>query len=360
MPIQGGASLRQMGVIITNYLSLGRSDPYRSPMKLGTLKGQSRDGTLIVVSKDLRRAVIAANIAPTLQHALENWDASAPRLAALYSSLHAGDLPDAFDLNVRELAAPLPRAYQWLDASAFHSHGDLMEKVFGLDPPPGKLEIPLMYQGAGDDFLGPMDDMPLPSEADGMDFEAELAVVVDRVPIATPAAKALLHIKLLMLVNDASLRTLAPREMKTGFGFLQSKPASSFAPVAITPDELGDAWKEARVHLPVQVKWNGEWFGRPRASQMGFGFNELVAHAARTRNLHPGTIIGSGTISNNEYRTVGSACIAERRGIETVDHGKPQTPYMKFGDTVRIEMLDGDGKSLFGAIEQRIVQAPLP
>lgn len=329
-------------------------------MKLGTLKRGSRDGTLIVVSKDLRRAITVSDIAPTLQAALEKWNAVAPRLVETYEALNAGKSAVAFNLNVRELAAPLPRAYQWLDASAFHSHGDLMEKVFGIDPPPGKLAIPLMYQGAGDDFLGPTDEMPLPSEADGMDFEAELAVVVDRVPIATPASQALKSVKLLMLVNDASLRTLAPREMKTGFGFLQSKPASSFAPVAITPDELGDAWRDGRVHLPVQVKWNGAWFGHPNAAQMGFGFHDLVAHAARTRNLHAGTIIGSGTISNHEYRTVGSACIAERRGIETVDQGKPQTAYMKFGDTVRIEMLDAGGQSLFGAIDQRMVQAAAP
>ncbi|HVW70937.1 MAG TPA: fumarylacetoacetate hydrolase family protein, partial [Steroidobacteraceae bacterium] len=203
-------------------------------------------------------------------------------------------------------------------------------------------------------------DMPFPSEADGIDFEAEVAVVVDRVPMATPAARALQHVKLLMLVNDASLRVLAGREIKTGFGFLQSKPSTSFAPVAVTPDELGPAWRDGRVHLPVRVEWNGERFGTPDAGRMGFGFNDLIAHAARTRNLQPGTIIGSGTISNPEYRTVGSACIAERRGIETVDHGKASTAYMKFGDRVRIDMLDARGASIFGAIEQRMVQAPLP
>lgn len=329
-------------------------------LKLGSLKRGSRDGTLVVVSKDLRQAVTAGPLAPTLQSAIENWSGVAPRLLEIYASLNGGKAADAFELDFRELAAPLPRGYQWLDGSAFHSHGDLMEKVFGLEPVKGKLETPLMYQGAADDFLGPADDMPLPSEADGMDFEAELAVMVDRVPMGTPASRALQHVKLILLVNDASLRTLAPREMKTGFGFLQSKPASSFAPVAVTPDELGDAWKEGRVHLPVQVKWNGKWFGSPDAKQMGFGFHDLIAHAARTRNLHAGTIIGSGTISNYEYRTVGSACIAERRGIETVDHGKAVTPYMKFGDTVRIEMVDGEGKSVFGAIDQRIVQAPQP
>jgi naringenin degradation protein FdeI len=316
-------------------------------MKLATLKDGTRDGKLVVVSKDLTRATAAAG---SLVGALENWSENAPRLQQLYQELNAGKLSGAFDLDPTRLAAPLPRAPQWLDASAFHSHGDLMDKVFGLPPIEGKREIPLMYQGASDDLLGPCDDMPLPTEADGM----------DRVPMATRPEQALQHVKLLMLVNDASLRVLAGREIKTGFGFLQSKPSTSFAPVAVTPDELGAAWHDGRIHLPVRVEWNGTRFGTPNAGQMGFGFQQLVAHAARTRNLHPGTIIGSGTISNNEYRTVGSACIAERRGIETVDHGKALTAYMKFGDRVRIEMLDSTGASIFGAIDQRMVQATLP
>jgi fumarylacetoacetate (FAA) hydrolase len=320
---------------------------------------------LVVVSKDLARAVPATAVARTLLEALEGWSQTAPRLQTLYNELNAGKLSGAFHLDPARLAAPLPRAPQWLDASAFHSHGDLMDKVFGMPPieardGPGKLQIPLMYQGASDDFIGPRDDMPLPSEADGIDFEAEIGVIVDRVPMATPAANALQHVKLVVLLNDASLRVLAGREIKTGFGFLQSKPATSFAPVAVTPDELGAAWRDGRVHLPVRVEWNRERFGTPDAGHMGFGFHELIAHAARTRNLHPGTIIGSGTISNSTYRTVGSACIAERRGIETVDHGKPATAYMKFGDTVSIEMLDAGGASIFGSIAQRMVQAPRP
>ena len=294
-------------------------------MKLATLKDGTRDGKLVVVSRDLARAVLASSVAGTLVAALEDWAQSAPRLQQLYEALNAGKSSAAFDFNPVRLAAPLPRAPQWLDASAFHSHGDLMDKVFGLPPIEGKREIPLMYQGASDDLLGPRDDMPFPTEADGIDFEAEVAVVVGRVPMATRPDQALGHVKLLMLVNDASLRVLAGREIKTGFGFLQSKPSTSFAPVAVTPDELGTAWRDGRIHLPVRVDWNGKRFGTPDASQMGFGFQQLVAHAARTRNLHPGTIIGSGTISNNEYRTVGSACIAERRGIETVDHGKATT-----------------------------------
>lgn len=329
-------------------------------MKLATLKGRTRDGVLLVVSRDLRRAVVAETIASTMIDALERWTEVEPKLRRLYDDLNAGRVAQVLAHDPSQLAAPLPRAPQWLDGSAFHSHGDLMQKVFGLDPIEGKLEIPLMYQGASDDFIGPRDDMPLPSEADGIDFEAEIAVVVDRVPMSTSAAQALAHVKLLMLVNDASLRMLAPREMKTGFGFLQSKPSTSFAPVAVTPDELGEDWRDGRVHLPVQVEWNERWFGNPHAARMGFGFHDLIAHAARTRNLSAGTIIGSGTISNQEYRTVGSACIAERRGIEIEDHGKPSTPFMKFGDRVRIEMRDGQGASIFGAIDQRVVQAPRP
>lgn len=329
-------------------------------MKLATLKGRTRDGVLLVVSRDLRKAVVAQSIASTMIDALERWAEVEPKLRRLYDDLNASRVAEVFALDPSQLAAPLPRAPQWLDGSAFHSHGDLMQKVFGMDAIEGKLEIPLMYQGASDDFLGPCDNMPLPSEADGIDFEAELAVVVDRVPMATSAARALGHVKLLMLVNDASLRVLAPREMKTGFGFLQSKPSTSFAPVAVTPDELEADWRDGRVHLPVHVEWNERWFGHPHAGRMGFGFHDLIAHAARTRNLSAGTIIGSGTISNADYRIVGSACIAERRGIEIEDHGKPSTPFMKFGDGVRIEMRDGRGVSIFGAIDQHVVQAPRP
>ena len=328
-------------------------------MKLGTLNDGTRDGILIVVSRDLRTAATVPEIAPTLQQAIDHWHELAPRLQDVYERLNAGKVRP-FELNTQKLMAPLPRAPQWLDGSAFHSHGDLMEKVFGLQPVEGKLQIPLMYQGASDDFYGAHDDLPLPSESDGIDFEAEIGVIVDHVPMATPSSAALSHVKLLVLINDASLRVLAPREMKTGFGFLQSKPSSSFGPVAVTPDELGDSWKDGRVHLPVKVEWNGQLFGQPDAGHMGFGFHELIAHAARTRRLYAGTIIGSGTISNREYRSVGSACIAERRGIEIEDHGKASTPFMKFGDRVRIEMRDGRGGPLFGAIDQRVVQARLP
>lgn len=329
-------------------------------MKLATLKDGTRDGRLLVVARDLRRALVPVGGVRTLQEALANWAETAPALQRAYEELNRSSTPGSFDLQPSLLAAPLPRAPQWLDASAFHSHGDLMEKVFGLDPPPDKLRVPLMYQGASDDFLGPCDDIALPSEADGIDFEAEVGVILDHVPMGTNAAKAFKHIRLLTLLNDTSLRVLAGREVKTGFGFLQSKPSSSFAPVAVTPDELGDEWREGRIGLEVHVEWNGAWFGNPSASRMGFGFHELIAHAARTRVLHAGTIIGSGTISNPQYRTVGSACIAERRGIELLDQGGAKTAYMKFGDTFAIDMRGRDGQSVFGRIEQRVVRASLP
>jgi fumarylacetoacetate (FAA) hydrolase len=323
-------------------------------MKLATRKNGARDGELLVVARDLDRAVVARGIASSLIGALENWSKVAPRLESLYKELNAGAARDSFAVEPSALAAPLPRAPQWLDGSAFHSHGDLMEKAFKMPPIEGKHQIPLMYQGASDDFLGARDPSPLPSEEDGIDFEGELAVVVDEVPMGCPAGEALQHVRLVLLVNDTSLRTLAPREMKTGFGFLQSKPSTAFSLTAVTPDELGEAWKDGRLHLPVKVQWNGNAFGSPNAGEMGFGFHQLIAHAARTRKLSAGTIIGSGTISNATYREVGSACIAERRGIEMVDAGEPKTAYMRFGDTVTIDMQDKDGRSIFGAIHQRI------
>jgi fumarylacetoacetate (FAA) hydrolase len=232
-----------------------------------------------------------------------------------------------------------------------------MQQVFKLAPIEGRDTRPLMYQGGSDDLLGACADVPFPSEKDGIDFEAEVAVVTDRVPIGASAAQALTHIKLVMLANDASLRVLAPVEMKTGFGWIQAKPSTGFSPVAVTPDELGPAWRDGRVCLPVHVQWNGRKFGHPDASAMGFGFHELIAHAAYSRNLSAGTIIGSGTVSNETYRTVGSACIAERRGIELIDTGASLTQYMKFGDRVRIEMFDAEGRTIFGAIDQRVVPA---
>ena len=329
-------------------------------MKFATLKDGTPDGKLLVVSRDLARTVIATAVAPTLQSALEAWSVNEPKLQGLYQELNEGRAAGSFALDPTQLGPPLPRSWQWLDASAFHSHGDLLEKVFKLEPPADKRTIPLMYQGAGDDFLGARDDVPLPSEQDGMDFEGEIGVIVDRVPMGVSVEQAAGHIRLLVLINDWSLRVLAAREVKTGFGFLQSKPSTSFGPVAVTPDELGDAWRDERVQLPIHVRWNDAEFGRPNCGQMGFGFGQLVAHAARTRNLSAGTIIGSGTISNAEFRQVGSACIAERRGIELSDLGKPQTDYMKYGDRVRIELFDATGQSIFGAIDQRVVPAKSP
>ena len=328
-------------------------------MKLATLKDGSPDGVLHIVSRDLTRTVAATAITPTLQTAVEQWDLVADALEQLYAALNDGTAIGAFALEPRRLAAPLPRAWQWLDASAFHSHGDLLEKVFGLEPPPEKRTVPLMYQGAGDDLLGACDDILLPSEDDGMDFEAELVAILDRVPMGTTVAQADRHIRLLTLANDTSLRALAAKDLKTGFGFLQSKAATTFGPVAVTPDELGDSWHDGRVHLPLHVHWNGERFGHPDCGAMGFSFGELIAHAARTRNLSAGTLIGTGTISNENFREVGSACIAERRAIELVDEGKPRTPYLKFGDRVRIEMFGTDGRSVFGAIDQTYVRADI-
>jgi len=328
-------------------------------MKLATLKNGTRDGQLVVVSRDLGHAVAATGIAPTLWSALENWDATEPALRRLFDELNAGSAVDAFDLEASNLAAPLPRASQWIDASAFHTHSDLLDKVFNSDPVPDKRTTPMMYQGASDDFLGPRDDIALPSEADHIDFEAEIAVVVDDVPMATRTEHALDHVKLLLLLNDVSLRAFVAREIRTGYGFLQAKPSTAFAPVAVTPDELGNSWSDGRVHLRVDVRWNDDPFGHPHAGAMGFGFHELIAHAARTRRLRAGTIIGSGTISNEDFREVGSSCIAERRGIELLDSGEAATGFMRFGDTVRVDMSGEDGQSIFGSIEQRVVAAPL-
>jgi len=327
-------------------------------MKLATLKNGSRDGRLLLVSRDLTRALDAGHIAATLQLAIENWWSVEPELQALYRELNAGRAEGSFAFDPAAVMAPLPRAYQWLDGSAFLSHGELMQKAFHLDPIDGVESTPLMYQGAGDDFLGGRDDIALPSENQGIDFEGEFVVLVDEVPLGCSAEQAGEHIKLILQINDVSLRALAPREMKTGFGFLQAKPSSSFAAVAVTPDELGDAWRDGRVHLPLRVEWNGQWFGNPHGGAMNFSFPQLIAHAALTRRLGAGTLIGSGTVSNADRR-VGSACIAERRAIEAIEQGGPKTPFMKFGDRVRMEARWQD-KPVFGAIDQRVVQAPKP
>jgi fumarylacetoacetate (FAA) hydrolase len=327
-------------------------------MKLATLKNGRKDGRLVVVSRDLRHAADAGGIAATLLAALEDWPRCEAPLQSLYERLNAGQVPDAFDFDPRQAAAPLPCAPQWCDGSAFLNHGRLMETAFNMPPIPDFDTVPVMYQGASDDFLGPCDDVPLPDEAQGIDFEGEFGVIVDAVPLACPPQLALRHIKLLVQINDVSLRALGPREMKTGFGFLQAKPSSSFAPVAVTPDELGEAWRDAKLHLPLHIEHNGAWFGQPDGGEMNFGFDRLIAHAAFTRRLSAGTVIGSGTVSN-AGGAAGSACIAERRAIETIAHGAAKTPFMKFGDRVRMEARL-DGQPVFGAIDQRVVRAPVP
>ena len=324
-------------------------------MKLATIRNDRRDGRLVVVSRDLTRAVEAAGIAPTLLDALERWSEVAPRLGELAERLQEGHALAAFDFDPHQAAAPLPRAPQWCDGSAFLAHGELMQQAFNLPPIPDVERIPLMYQGASDDMLGPHDDIPALDEAWGIDFEGEFGVIVDDVPMGCPASRAGDHIRLLVQINDVSLRAFAPREMRTGFGFFQSKPSSSFAPVAVTPDELGDAWRNARVHLPLHVELNDRWFGEPDGGAMHFGFDELIAHAAATRRLTAGTIIGSGTVSNGGGAQ-GSACIAERRAMELVKTGAPETPFLAFGDRVRMEARC-NGQRVFGAIDQRIVRA---
>lgn len=323
-------------------------------MKLATLPNGEPDGQLAIISRDLTRAALATHIAPTLQAALERWGGVEGQLQALADRLEAGSVEAAvFDPAVA--MAPLPRAWQWLDGSAFESHGALMAQVFGMDPAPR--DRPLMYQGLSNQFYSATDDIPLPSEADGIDFEGEFGVIVDEVPMGVSVQDAAHHIRLIVQINDWSLRTLAPIEMKTGFGWVQAKPPCSVAPVAVTPDELGADWRDGRVALPLKVHWNGKQFGAANGHEMAFSFPQLVAHAARTRSLVAGTIIGSGTVSNENYREVGSSCIAERRGIELLDEGVAKTGFMRFGDTVRMEARTRDDAPLFGAIEQKVVQA---
>lgn len=320
-------------------------------MKLASLRDGGPDGTLIVVSCDGQRFLPADGIARTLQQAIEDWDRLSPALLALSARLERPE--EGQPLDVADLLAPLPRAWQWLDGSAFPSHGELMDKLLGIVPE--KTGKPLMYQGVSNHFFAPRQDVPMPDTALGIDFEGEFGIITDHVPAGTDAATALSHIKLLVLINDWSLRKLAAPEMKTGFGWIQAKPPCSMGPFAITPDELGDAWRDGRMHLSLQVDWNGQRFGNAHGGAMGWGFHDLVAHAAFTRDLVAGTVIGSGTVSNSNFREIGSSCIAERRGIEVMDHGEPSTPFMAFGDRVRMEAFATDGTSLFGAIDQKVI-----
>jgi fumarylacetoacetate (FAA) hydrolase len=323
-------------------------------MKLATLNDGSRDGQLAVVSRDLKTAHIADGIAPTLQAALDDWSFIAPQLRELYQQLNDGQTRRHFDFDPARCMAPLPRAFQWADGSAYVNHVELVRKARGATMPESFWEDPLMYQGGSDDFLGPMDDIVLAHEEWGIDFEAEVAVITDDVPMGATPDDAYMRIRLLTLANDVSLRNLIPEELAKGFGFVQSKPATSFAPVAVTPDELGDAWREAKVHRPLRSTWNGRLVGQPDAgTDMVFNFAQLVAHLCKTRNVRAGSIIGSGTVSNKDT-TRGYSCIAEQRCIEMIEHGEAVTPFMRFGDTIRIEMLDAAGKSIFGAIEQTV------
>ena len=325
-------------------------------MKLATLKDGTRDGQLIVVSRDLKTAQIADGIAATLQHALDDWNFIAPQLNEVYERLNAGRGINSFDFEPQKCMAPLPRAYQWADGSSYVNHVELVRKARNAEMPESFWHDPLMYQGGSDDFIGPMDDIALLSEEWGIDFESEIAVVTGDVPMGVKVQHAQEHIRLLMLVNDVSLRNLIPAELAKGFGFFQSKPASSFSPVAVTPDELGDAWKDGKVHLALRSTRNDTLVGQPNAGvDMVFSFPQLITHLCKTRNARAGTIIGSGTVSNKDPKK-GYSCIAEKRALEMIASGEASTEFMKFGDKIRIEMLDKNGKSIFGAIEQSVVE----
>lgn len=333
-------------------------------MKLATLKDGTRDGRLVVVSHDLTQCTSAALVARTLQAALDDWRHAGPKLEELAEALSHGAVPTE-RFHEREAMSPLPRAYQWADGSAYVNHVELVRKARGAEMPASFWTDPLMYQGGSDSFLAPRDPVPMADEAWGIDFEGEIAAIVDDVPMGASREVALSKIRLLMLVNDVSLRNLIPGELGKGFGFFQSKPSSAFSPVAVTPDELGPAWVDGKVRLPLLSSINKELFGKPNAgADMTFDFGTLIAHAAKTRPLAAGSIIGSGTVSNKDPEGgpgrpvseggLGYACIAEMRTIETIRAGKPATPFLKFGDVVRIEMKDGSGRSIFGAIEQKI------
>lgn len=323
-------------------------------MKLATLKDGSRDGQLVVVSRDLKTAHFATDIAGTLQRALDDWAFHAPQLQDLYDALNAGRARHPFPFQPKDCMAPLPRAYQWADGSAYVNHVELVRKARGAEMPPEFWTDPLMYQGGSDDFLGPQDDIICASEAFGIDFEAEVAVITGDVRMGATPEQAGEGIRLVMLANDVSLRNLIPAELGKGFGFFQSKPATAFSPVAITPDELGEAWHDRKVHRPLTVHWNSKKVGAPDCgTDMVFDFGQLIAHICKTRNVRAGSIVGSGTISNVD-RSKGYCCIAEQRMIETIEGGQPVTAFMKYGDAVRIEMLDAQGQSIFGAIDQLV------
>ncbi|ABO23305.1 fumarylacetoacetate hydrolase family protein [Shewanella loihica] len=325
-------------------------------MKLASYNNGRRDGQLMLVSKDLTKAVAVPAIAHTMQQLLDAWDLLQPQLQELYEALNQGVLDNTVDFDENKCLSPLPRAYQWADGSAYVNHVELVRKARGAEMPETFWTDPLVYQGGSDSFIAPKADIELASEEWGIDFESEVAVITDDVPMGIDAESAEKHIKLLMLVNDVSLRNLIPAELAKGFGFFQSKPSSSFSPVAVTPDELGDKWHESKVHLPLITHLNNELFGKPNCGiDMTFNFSQLIAHFTKTRPLGAGAIIGSGTISNYD-RSAGSSCLAETRMLETISDGKPSTSFMRFGDRVRIEMLDENEQSIFGAIDQQVVE----
>jgi len=324
-------------------------------MKLGTLKEGGRDGTLVVVAKNLSYFVRAEGIAATMQSALDNWDTVQPALQDLYTKINSGEIKGT-PFNASLFAAPLPRAYQFADGSAYMNHVELVRKSRGSEVPASLLTDPLVYQGVSDSFLGATDDVLVESEDFGIDFEAEIAVITGDTPMAVKPENALKYVRLIAIINDVSLRRLVPAELEKGFGFFVAKPASSFAPVVVTPDEFGDKWSNGRFHYKLVTHLNGELYGSPDAgTDMHFGFHQLISHVAKTRKLTAGCIIGSGTVSNRD-RNVGSSCLVEKRMLETLEHGKATTQFMKFGDRVKIEALDESGESIFGAIDQKITK----
>ena len=322
-------------------------------MKLGSLKSKKLDGTPVVISRNNQLAVKIDHIIPSIREALEDWDNIAPRLQAIYKDLNAGKASNTFKVDENDFHSPLPRSFHWVDGSAFIHHIKLVRKARNAPLPEDIYKVPLVYQGGSDTFLAPREDIPLVQESHGLDFESEVGVITDYVPMGTKKDQVHKHIKLIVIINDVSLRGLIPEELGRGFGFYQSKPSSAFAPFAITPDELGDAWKDGRVHLPLNTEYNGKFFGNPNAKEMFFSFYEIIEHIAHTRNLGHGTIVGSGTVSN-EDPSKGSSCLAEKRMIETIETGKASTPFMKEGDTVKIEMFNEKNENLFGTIFQKV------
>jgi len=328
---------------------------WRSPMKLGTLKSKNLDGEFVVISQDNTRYVKVPDIAPHFRRAIENWSECKDKLLKVYEGLNGGAIK-GLPMDENLFHSPLPRTFQWADGSAFLHHVKLVRMSRNAEMPDSLYETPLMYQGSGDNFLGPKEPIPQIDFAHGTDFEGEVGVITDFVPMGCTAEDALKKILFCVIINDVSLRGLIPEELKAGFGFFHGKPSSSFAPFALTLDELGEAWNQGRIERPLDVEFNGEFFGKANGSEMHFHFGQLIAHAARTRNLMPGTIIGSGTVSNDSTE-VGSSCLLERRMIEKINEGVFKTPFMKVGDKVKITMSNKKGENLFGTIEQTVVQA---